>query len=61
MPLYLVWIKRDDSLEMPVVYASTHPVAVRDVILVEREPCHVDRIEAAPDSPYDAMIHGHRE
>lgn len=61
VPLYLVWIERDDSLEMPAVHASTHPVAVGDVIVVERESCHVDRIEAAPDRRYDAVIHGHRE
>ncbi len=61
VPLYLVWIERDGSLEAPVAHASTHPVGVGDVIIVEREPCHVDRIEAPPDERYDAVIYGHRE
>jgi hypothetical protein len=61
MPLYLVWIKRDDALELPAVHASAHPVAAGDVIFVEREPCRVERIEAAPDTRYDAVIHGRRE
>ena len=60
MPLYLVWIHRDESLEIPAVYASTRPVAVGDVIHVEGEPCHVDRVEAAPDTRYDAIIRGRR-
>lgn len=61
MPLYVVWIKRGESVETPAVHASPHPVAVGDVIEVEREPCHVDRVEPAPDTRYDAVIHGHRE
>ena len=60
MPLYLVWIQREESLEAPAVYASTHPVAVGDVIVVERETCQVDRVEAAPDTRYDAIIHARR-
>ncbi len=61
MPLYVVWINREGSLEAPAVYASIHPVAVGDVIDVEHEACRVERIEPAPDSRYDAVIHSRRE
>ena len=60
MPNYLVWINRDNSMEAPAAYASTHPVAPGDVIAVEREPCCVDRIESPPDERYDAVIYAHR-
>ena len=60
MPHYLVWIDRDNSMEAPAAYASTHPVALGDLITVEREPCRVDRIESPPDDRYDAVIYAHR-
>ncbi len=60
MPHYLVWIDRDNSMEAPAAYASTHPVAPGDLITVEREPCRVDRIESPPDERYDAVIYAHR-
>ena len=47
MPLYLVWIQSDQSLETSVAYASPHPIARGDLIDVAREPCCVERIEAA--------------
>ena len=61
MPLYLVWVERDDSLEAPVPFLSPRPVGVGDVITIHREPCRIDRIEMAPDERYDAVIYGHRE
>jgi hypothetical protein len=61
MPLYLVWIGRDTSLEAPAAYASAHPVAPGDVITVEAEPCRIERIEPPPDERYDAVIYARRQ